>query len=353
MNFIRQVLITGAIVCVTALVAAPLLAQCSPFGNGPQQLLGDPKPQCSGGKALGGFKDSNGTPRYACLYEPANASASKPLPLVVYLHPSTVTADSVTATKLLGSLKSANVSGDSSKLGFILLAPEGRKTTHLYGPPGTPDSADLGWDVWYRQSSPAGDVTVNDTLYVENVDAAAIDHFIGEEVATGKVDTNRIFLTGWSNGATMAFLYALSRPNIAAVAPYSGPDPFGFLFTDTCYQTPVVEVPKDDTQLQVYNPTVPILHVHNNCDISGSCPNAEKFVMEMLPLGIFVHDAIINGPQAPANGCDFSCGVSIDGSFAEINPGDPGVKNHIRWPTNWNSAILDFFRRHPLNGRPK
>ena len=70
-------------------------------------------------------------------------------------------------------------------------------------------------------------------LYRENVDAAAIDHFIAEEVTTDIADPNRIYVTGWSNGAAMALLYALNRPRVAAVAVYSAPDPFG-AFDDPC-----------------------------------------------------------------------------------------------------------------------
>ncbi|MGA9307744.1 MAG: hypothetical protein WBW31_20255, partial [Candidatus Sulfotelmatobacter sp.] len=54
-----------------------------------------------GRDAAGTWNDSDGTARYACLYEPASASVSNPLPLLVWLHPSLVTADSITSTNLL------------------------------------------------------------------------------------------------------------------------------------------------------------------------------------------------------------------------------------------------------------
>jgi len=73
--------------------------------------------------------------------------------------------------------------------GFILLAPEGRYSSHFY--PGI-DSNALGWDNWYRQLSPAGDVTIAGTLYRENVDAAAIDHFVQELLSTRNVNRRRI-----------------------------------------------------------------------------------------------------------------------------------------------------------------
>jgi predicted esterase len=335
-----------------ALAAATVFAQCTPFGNPPQQLLSSPKPSCAGGGHLmGPSPDSDGTPRYACLYAPASASKSNPLPLLIYLHPSTVTADSLPeGTNLLSFLKTGNLSGNSAKLGFIALAPEGRNITHLFGPPGSFDSSGPGWDNWYRQVAPTGDVTIAGTTYPENVDAATIDLFTAQVIATGKVDPNRIFLTGWSNGASMAVLYGLSRPNIAAIAPYSGPNPMGYLL-DPCYQTPVTGTPASVAQLQLYNPGAPIDHVHNNCDIAGSCPNAENLAMQLGAIGVFVQDSIITGPQAPANECDFTCGDDLDGSADETSLSSTGVKNHTRWPTQWTLGMLDFFRRHPLNQR--
>ena len=77
-------------------------------------------------------------------------------------------------TNLLDFLKTANVSDDPSRPGFILLAPQGRNTTHYYPPP---DRTGTGWDNWYRQFNPQGAVTVAGKTYAENVDAATIDHF--------------------------------------------------------------------------------------------------------------------------------------------------------------------------------
>ncbi len=349
MNALCRTLFAAVLLGVVIVAAGSVFAQCTPFGNPPQQLLADIQPTCLGGELLGPWNDSDGTARYACLYEPPQASTTAPLPLVVWIHPSEATADTIVVTNLLSYLKTANVSGNSSKPGFILLAPEGRNTTHLYGPPGTSDSTGPGWDVWYRQFSPTGDVTVNGTLYKENVNAATIDQFIAQVVATNKVDTNRIFLTGWSNGSSMAFLYGLSRPNVAAAAPYSGPSAWGYLL-DPCYQTPVVGAPPNSSDFQVFNSAMPINHIHNNCDIAGSCPNAEWVTAQLLPLGVFVQDTIINKPQAPANECDLTCGDVIYGSADETSATSVGVQNHTRWPTLWNPALLDFFRRHPLRG---
>jgi poly(3-hydroxybutyrate) depolymerase len=92
-------------------------------------------------------------------------------------------------------------------------------------------------------------------------------------VATGKVDTSRIYVTGWSNGSAMAVLYALSRPEIAAVAVYSAPNPFG-AFDDPCPQTPTFKKPTSTTEVRVFNRGLPAYHVHNDCDIAASARTA-------------------------------------------------------------------------------
>src|SRR5512144_2204812 len=72
------------------------VSTCTPFGNPPRAITGPAiAPSCPGGQLLGPWNDGDGTPRYACLYESTHASSAQPLPLVVYLHPSLFTADSL------------------------------------------------------------------------------------------------------------------------------------------------------------------------------------------------------------------------------------------------------------------
>lgn len=320
---------------------------CGPFGDAPATLFASPVPSCFGGSLKGPWNDSDGTPRYACLYEPSSASPTNPLPLVVYLHPSLFTADTLeTATNLLAFLDTANLSDNSSKRGFIVLAPEGRNTTHFYPPP---DDKGTGWDNWYRQFA-TDSVKIKGSAFAENVDAAAIDHFIADQVATGKVDTRRIYLTGWSNGAAMGYIYGLNRPAIAAVAVYSAPNPFE-AFNDPCPQTPVTGDPTGIRQVQILAPDVPTYQVHNDCDIAGLCPNSELVETQILPLGVSVQDTLINSVQAPTNGCLDACGTDPRGDVSNLLGISLGSVDHDRWPTVWTPQILDFFRRHPLNLR--
>ena len=137
--------------------------RCNPFGNPPAEVdrgwfarvVTAGNSVCLGGTLLGPWTDGNGDARYACLYEPPRADERGPLPMLVFLHPSETSAYAVILTGLVrlidkGALREGNP-------GFILLAPQGRYTAHLY--PGY-DSNALGWDNWYRQLSPAGTVAV-------------------------------------------------------------------------------------------------------------------------------------------------------------------------------------------------
>ena len=141
-------------------------------------------------------------------------------------------------------------------------------------------------------------VAVRGETYEENADAASIDHFVDEMIATGKVDRQRIYVVGWSNGAAMALLYALNRPWVAAAAVYSAPDPFSALF-DVCTQTPAAVAPAGDGQVQVFSPRVPLMHVHNDCDIGGICPNGSRFAARVRALGGSIEDVIVDSVGNP------------------------------------------------------
>ncbi len=341
----------AAVLCAGLLGGPPAWAQCSPFGNPPRpQVANTTLTSCFGGVTVGPWLDGDGTPRAACLYEPSSASAARPLPMVVYLHPSLFTADTIPfATNLLELRDTANVSGDPARPGFILLAPWGRATTHFYP---SPDDQGTGWDNWYRQLDPSGGPRIaGGRLYPQNVDAATIDHFIAAEVATGKVDTNRIYVTGWSNGSAMAVLYALDRAQVAAAAVYTAPNPFQ-AFDDPCPQAPTFSAPKSAAEVRVFNRQLPLFHIHNDCDIAGICPNGEWLRAQVERLGLVVEDVIIDAAQQSVAACLDACGTNPD---ADMNPADNplgftvGTANHGRWPMLWTNEMLAFFRDHPLH----
>jgi dienelactone hydrolase len=342
--------------CVVTAVAIPAIGtadDCNRFGNAPRAIVPDvTQLTCSGGTMMAPWSDPDGTPRRACLYEPASASPATPLPLIVYVHPSLFTADTLSvATNILDYQNTADLSGDPARPGFIVVAPEGRATTHFYP---APDDQGTGWDNWYRQlDKHGGDVVVDDVTFPQNVDAATIDHFIDEEVATGKVDPRRIYVTGWSNGSAMGVLYALNRRRIAAAAIYTGPNPFE-AFNDPCPQQPVSHRAQSDGEVRLSNKRVPIYHVHNACDIAGICPNGELLLAQLLGIHARVTDVIIDGAQQQVSMCDPGCGTNPDADMNfEDNPRGftEGSQNHTRWPTAWTQSMLDFFREHRGHGR--
>lgn len=328
---------------------------CTQFGDPPATIqtgivssfIARHSPSCFHGETLGPWRDSDGTERYACLYEPAPKAGGASLPLVVFLHGSLANADSILATGLIAKSKDTDLG--SGQPGFYLLAPEGRETSHFYA---APDDKGLGWDNWYRQLTPAGDATVGGVTYKENVDAAAIDHFIDLVTSSRKVDENRIYITGWSNGAAMAILYALNRPRIATAAVYSAPDPFS-AFNDACPQTPVDHPPASIGEVELFNPHVPIMHVHNACDIGGICPNGLRFAAQLQAIGNRVDDVIVDSGGHQVSDCDSACGTNQNGA-GDISAGGSfrGFKNHVAWPTAWNDAMLKFMKQHPRGANP-
>ena len=343
-------LVTVAIGCGAAARArahsSPAI--CGPFGDPPAIFTAVVKPDCLHGTLLGPWKDPDDNDRYACLWEPYPATSKRRLPMVIYLHPSLFGPKTVAQTGLLLDQDSTALGNGKNGAGYVVLAPAGRNTLHHYP---RPDEKGIGWDNWYRQLNPAGSTTVRDGLYRENVDAAAIDHFAAEELATGKVDTARVYITGWSNGAAMALLYALNRPNIAAAAVYSAPDPFG-AFNDPCPQTPVKGPAADDGQVQIFNPTAPTMHLHNSCDIAGICPNGEMLAKQLQAAGVPMRDTIINFAGEQVNQCMLSCGADSGANAAAGS--DPlgyslGFMEHARWPKKWTPAMLDFMRGHALD----
>lgn len=331
---------------------------CTPFGPPPRPLAlgnGLANAVCLGGENLRGWRDGEGTLREACLYEPPQASPEAKLPLVVYLHPSLLGPESsLLLTNVRTQIDTANLSGDRNRPGFILLAPLGRVTKRFYP---FPNNIGLGWDNWYRQLSPdGGSRRVNGEDWPQNPDAAAIDHFIDEVVARGGIDTDRIYIMGWSNGGALGILYTLNRPRIAAAAVYTAPNPFN-AFNDPCRQVPVDGEPGDDSRLQLLAPGKPIYHVHNDCDFAGICPNALALKASLADGRVTqIQDQIINSLLLPVEACLDICGVDPLADYAGLD--DPlgygnlagyslGVANHTRWPLNWTEEMFTFLREHP------
>ncbi|MGA9724792.1 MAG: beta-propeller fold lactonase family protein, partial [Candidatus Binatus sp.] len=200
-------------------------------------------------------------------------------------------------------------------------------------------------------------------------DAAAIDYFIAQLQATNEVDPDRIYVSGWSNGAAMAFSYALNRPGVAAAAPYSSPNPWEDA-VDPCAQVPVVTAPAISSQIQLSAPLVPLLHVHNACDIVGLCPSGELMSQQLANAGASLQDTILDWsgtPYDPSNpnlwnnqspgpivtgACDPTCGIDPLGDSIPSGTAAEGYDNHARWPFDQTASMFAFFLNHPLSAQP-
>jgi poly(3-hydroxybutyrate) depolymerase len=265
------------------------------------------------------WTDPSGEARAACLLLPPGATMATPMPMIVYLHPSLFPQDTILLTGMFTDRFTADLGGASG--GFILLMPAGRDTEHFYP---FPDDTGLGWDNWYRN--------LNRNSPALNVDVATIDHFIAAAVATGAVDTNRIYMSGWSNGAAMAQLYALNTPGIAAAAVYSSPDPFR-------------DVQDPGAQPPFANVLTPIMDIHNQCDIIGICQTGKAFHNELASRypSLVQRPVIIDDLFQEVTTCDDTCA-----SQALTSP-SRGSLYHLRWPISWNTQIYAFLKDHPLH----
>ncbi len=270
------------------------------------------------------WKDSMGTPREACLRIPPQASSAAPLPLLVFLHGSLFPGDPQTVlTGFDRDFLSADLSADPARPGFILLMVEGRDKRHHYP---YPDDHAWGYDNWYRnfdRSDPD-----------MNVDAATIDHFIDQVLKRGIVDDNRLYLTGWSNGAAMAMLYALNTPGIAATAVYSNPDPFTDV-EDPCAQEPFG------------NNLRPIMTIHNDCDIIGICMTGAEALrdkMRAVMPQVEYQSLILDGLGNAVDACDASCGYDSSDPLSMVTI---GAVRHLIWPRSRNADLYRFLRDRP------
>jgi hypothetical protein len=275
----------------------------------------------NGGTMLSDYTDSSGAQRQACVIAPSNASASTPLPLVIWFHPTLIGEDAILATNLLTLLHSANLSGDSSKPGFVLMLPLGRDIQQFLP---APLNTGVGWDHWYRNTN-------RGTPYL-NPDFATVDHYTAEVEAKGIVDTSRVYVSGWSEGADFGTLYGLNTPGVAVTGVYSTISPFDDS-ADPCPGPPFAS-----------NDTRPYYLMVRECDIAGACQLSQTFISQLsgavMPSSL-LNRVVLNALTEQVQACDAACGPgSTDSSTL-------GQTEHLQWPTAWNSDLLQFMEQNP------
>jgi poly(3-hydroxybutyrate) depolymerase len=272
---------------------------------------------CKDGKLLS-FKQ-NGIVRHACFNPPRQAQGKadgRKWPLVIYLHGSLTTPESLylVGRNLFDLHDTYPLSGRADVPGFYILSPEGRRATPwpANGGNGPITGTGFHWDEWYR--NPAA-----------NLDAREIDHFLAEAIATGQIDTRRIYVFGWSNGAYTSALYGVWRSDrIAAIGQYTGADPFS--------RTPC-PVPFEAAR------KVPLVLLRNLCDQLVPCTTTQAWIDTLTAKSwpFEFHNLSFDGSLTSETECAASCSK------------DRGIFEHIRWPQpDALRAMLRFLAEHPL-----
>lgn len=291
------------------------------------------------------YTDSLGQARAACVFKPQGASASSPRPLVFFVHGGHGSADSMyDRTLLRQKAASYDLTGDAARPGFVLVADQGRNLTWP-----NQDGSGSHHDVYYRHVDP------NDAA--ENPDVWSFDHLIDTLAQDGSIDTKRVYVMGWSNGAFFAQLYGLARKGtptpgghrVAGVVAFDGGDPFE---NETDGQTPSCKASAYPAS------AMPIYAIHRACSIVG-CDAAQRTSLGMPP-GYDVEDWLATMKALP--GGDAVTDVMIDGSSAQVTScattcaRADALLNHVRWPDgiadksnhDWEPQMLDFLKAHAL-----
>ncbi len=188
----------------------------------------------------------------------------------------------------------------------------------------------------------------------------ALDALVDRLVDAGGIDPDRIYVTGHSNGAIFAMLYAVARHvtptpgghRVAAAAVYAGFDPFNDLramHTPSCALDPYPTT------------TVPIYQVHRACDSLVACDEAQNREFLDLPGGsvegwLETLRTTMGDPNVEHAIIDFA-GVEVDACTRPLLcTSSVGLVNHLRWPDgiddgggqDWEVPMLAFLRDHPL-----
>lgn len=316
-----------------------------------------------------------GFTRYACIRRPPGASVASPRPLVLWFHPGGAGGADLAAseTGLTDKADTFDLTGDSSRPGFILVSIQGR---NLRFPTQAPRDG-LHHDFYFRDLG----------VPSKNPDMANADALIDVLVQEGIVDTDRIFVTGWSNGGFFAQLYAIARHEtpttggnrVAAAAVYSAASPFGDIRWDPFNE--VLLSGGSSCEIPVPTSSAPILIVYRTSDAAVPCDDfqagcfaaepgytVENWITEAKQAGLNVTGLLIRGLESGAGGpldeetfqcTEFPGGCPV-GNCTIAPPTDAclSLVNHQRWPDGvYNNFpftgmdrevdMLEFLRNHP------
>jgi poly(3-hydroxybutyrate) depolymerase len=249
------------------------------------------RPACRGGN-VAEWRDARGAPRYACLFESRQA-ADAPLPLILFFHDA---HDNPTAvhrkTTLRKHYRRFDLTGDSKRLGFRILAPQGRRLSGV-----------TRFDLEHRSA--------------DNLDVVAVDHFLDELIASGKVDTRRIYAMGAAQGGNMAAMYAMLRPaRIAAFATFASN--------------------AAELRWSCDAPQPPAAVLYRACDSEQPCSKVERWLDARESAGAPTLALRLGAANRSEPSCDTRCKPRA------------GLANHNRWPKGRERELLEYLGRFSL-----
>jgi len=137
----------------------------------------------------------DGTIRTAWVHVPQIADSDSLVPVVMAFHGSTWNGQTMEQVTGFNDI--------ADREGFIVVYPDGTGPGDI-----------LSWNAIYCCSF-ALEQQVDDLLFVDELTANLLDQY--------PIDVNRVYATGFSNGAMFAYALAIARPNrFAAIAPVAG-----------------------------------------------------------------------------------------------------------------------------------
>ncbi len=296
------------------------------------------------------WEDADGVTRWACVHRPEDVSTRRPL--LIYVHGSGGSATEVyDFTSLRAKAVDHDLGGGVDASGFVLVATQGRN---------------LHWPTEHAQDGSKHDTFHRDLA--TNRDVAFVDHLVDRLVDDeALVDPDRIYVSGWSNGARFASMYALGRHTrptpgghrVAAAAVYSGGDPFENIRVGHAPSCKMAPYPTS---------SLPFMLVSRTCD-AVACDEAQLDALvadgfARVPGNVAetwvttfqevigspaVHWRLVGGNGLTYNGC----------TPASICTTTNAAINHLRWPNgvadggdDHEPSMLAFLRDHPLDWTP-
>ena len=268
-----------------------------------------------------------GRERTAIVHVPPSAIPRRPMPLVLVLHGGGGNAE--------GGIRMSQMNGVADRLGFLAVYPNGT---------GALKSSLLTWNVWnccgYAMKHGVDDVGFLRALVAK----LESDH---------GVDPKRIYATGLSNGAMMAYRLGCEMSDVvAAIAPVAGT-----MNTDSC-------TPKKPVSVVMFNGTEDKYIQYLGGDargIFGNAPRRDRPIPDVFAAWSRIDGCSPSGKETTGHVTKETCSggrggsdvvlYTIEGQGHGWPGGVPGLHNgNVDRPTTEISAtdiLVRFFLAHP------